>query len=275
MESSKSHFIFDDVGRMAIGSRRVVDNSNRSHRSSRHHRRGTVVRGLAISVIILIIAGCSPYYDTVPAPKVPPTVVGMEWTNAQSDYDADCAIGLTTDGLTFVAGMASPIFGSIAAEWVTYTITGSLTPVGAQVGDCWNALTRNSSQFAIYLQCFGEPYIKYWFDNWGEAVEWAAIPMCKCHIGCQEMSDGSVIALWKAEARRQQWEQYCLVNSWRDFLCGAPKPNGWLWGRHGVGQANMADSGGTEYPPPIPEGPLPSDWNEPWWDTTAPIPTSY
>jgi hypothetical protein len=270
MESSKSHFIFGNDGRMADSSRRIVVNSGYSNRSTRHHTRGTVGRSVAVSVVVLIVAGCSPYYTNEPGPKTPPQVVGIEWTSDQNDYDSDCALGLTTDGLAFVAGAGTPWgLGAVAAEWLSYKITGNNLPVGAYVGDCWNALTNNSSQFALYLKCYGEPYIKYWFDNMGEAERWVAIPMCQCNIGCQGQSNGSMVAAWKAQARAEQRQIYCQIHYYLDLSCQLETaPNGG-WNFGGGPNAPATDE------PASTEGPLPSDWNAPWWDTTAPIPMDY
>lgn len=190
-------------------------------------------------------------------------MVGMEWSGHDNDYDADCLLGLTTDGLTAVAAAGTPWgLGGIAAEWLAYKITGSPQyPVGAYVGDCWNALTANSGRFALFLQCYGEPSIKYWFDNIGDAERWVAVPMCQCHIGCQNMANGSLVAAWKAQARREQRFAYCQVAWTWDFSCALPSPNGWTWGP------------GPNAPATLPsDEPLPADFAPPWWDTSVPVP---
>jgi hypothetical protein len=222
-----------------------------------------VGRSVAVSLVILIVAtACSPYYTNEPGPMVPPAIVGSEWTHAP-DYDSDCALGLTEAGLTFVVGASLPWgLGGVAAEWLSWTITGSLTPVGASAAQCWNSLAANGGQFALYLKCYGEPYIKYWFDNIGQAQKWAAIPMCQCNIGCQSMTNGSMVAAWKAQARAEQRYDYCQLNWWQDFSCAWPHPNGWPFGGEGPT---------TDEPLP-PDEPLPVDWDAPWWDTSIPIP---
>lgn len=226
-------------------------------------------RAVAVLTVVFLIAACSPYYNTEPGPKVPPAVVGIEWSHGY-DYDSDCALGLTQDGLTFVAGAATPWgLGGIAAEWLSWTITGSLAPVGESAANCWNSLVDNGGQFALYLKCYGEPYIKYWFDNIGQAELWAAIPMCQCNVACNNnMRPAANAGAWNAQLRAQAWYNHCQAAFLIDILCWLPAQNGWapLWG----GGANRAETTDPELP--VEGSPLPADWQPPPWDTSVPVP---
>lgn len=269
VEGTNSHRALSDVGSVAVCPGRLVDRSRNGNGNSGHHNRGSLGRALAVSLVILIVAGCSPYYDpTRPGPKVPPAVVGMEWADESTGYDADCLLGLAQDGLTFIAGAGTPWgLGGVAAEWLSYKITGSVTPVGEDAGTCWKAVTENSTQFALYLQCYGEPYIKYWYDNMDEAQKSIAIPRCVCDVACMGMSNGSTVAAYKGQIRASNRQIYCQINYFLDLSCQTySSPNGgWKFGPG----PNIVTTGDPVH---LPDEPLPADWNDPWWDVNKPIP---
>jgi hypothetical protein len=212
------------------------------------------------SAACLVLVACGPVYTNEPGPFFPPAVVGMEWVSHPPSTN-QCAVGLMADGgVAVVSAFNFP--AGVAAGWLTWSI-GQDGPPGHSLVDCWNVAQWNwPNGFNLYVKCYGQPVIRSTWNDFGAASAWVKVPFCQCNISCQQ-NLGLIESFWREPMGT------CSVAWQWDWMCLWAKPHS------SGGQQLMMENPPGDPPPAYIDGQaLPTDFAQPNWNVTDPLPIS-
>lgn len=200
-----------------------------------------------VFLLITVMACADNHYTAEPGPQYPPRLIEAHWLGTPPNND--CGIALMHDGTIAIASAWNWMAGA-ATAWLGWQLDVPGGDPPQDIADCYNNASRNWQELETYVQCWGQPVVRRTFASAEAFATWVQIPFCQCNQSC--------IWLKNPIARFWDWNRtFCEnIGNFLDLKC--------FLMNHGASAME------TETLPDV--QPLPSEWEQPGWNTTTPVP---